>query len=181
MSQRPFLLEPRYAGTLDSDAFRHKFVELNHLSLPRMAATCAACFLPLLLVAPPLATYYFTGDPFYWFGSLWALAAAIVIMGVLLIWWGFCWRRYWRMHRLAWRGQLVEGCLLSARRKRAPASDSEDADIIVFEVEYRADLDGGCVTGIKSRKRDDLLNTPLPEPGTPVFVLYCNAKTHTIL
>jgi hypothetical protein len=187
-AQPPFLLDPGYAGTLDSDAFRKRFADL--VAMPRNipAYGCYALFFSLIFCVVPLGLFAYNRDLEFLAGCS---ASAFMVWGLIgyFAWvWSKGWRYERRMRRLAWYGQLVPGTLLVARRTRQtiPGSDfseSEDSyTIVALEVQYQARTPAGLrVQGAGVFRRDDLLNADLPEPGTPVWVLVLDDSTHAVL
>jgi hypothetical protein len=188
MSEKLFLLDPGYEGTLEEGEFRRRFASLN-LALPKNSAGYGCCaILALLLSVVPLFMYFFTRDDGYLIG---AGASAFFTMPLAAIFAWICSRglhKSLRMRRLAWQGELVRGTVLASRRMRQviEGSDFDENDnsstIIAVEIEYRAKAPSGTIIrGAQARKRDDLLNADLPKPGTPVYVLVLNETNHALL
>jgi hypothetical protein len=183
----PFLLDPGYAGTLDSDAFRQRFASL--VAMPRNIPAYGCYGLLYLVIAlSPVALYFITGEE----GFLLCTASTFTMplpVGAYFAWvWSKGYRYERRMRRLAWKGQLVPGTVLVARRTRQtiPGSDfteGDDAyDIVAVEIEYQARTPAGLrVQGAGMFRRDDLLNAELPAAGAPVWVLVLDESTHAIL
>jgi hypothetical protein len=85
-------------------------------------------------------------------------------------------RRCRREIRLGREGRLLEG-----RVTRCTGATDADSDFVV-ELHYRFTAPGGRV--IRDRDtacRDDLKDSPLPEPGTPVAVLHLDEKNYKVL
>ncbi|HZZ78549.1 MAG TPA: hypothetical protein VFE62_08525 [Gemmataceae bacterium] len=184
----PFLLDPGYQGTLESDAFRRRFESL--IAMPRNipAYGCYALFFSVIFVVPAIAYIVYTRSPEV---ALGVCGSGIMVWGLIAYFaWVYSggWRYERRMRRLARHGTLVQGVVASAKRVRQtiPGSDfSEDDDaytVVALEIKYRANTPAGeTVHGSGMLRRDDLLNAELPRPGTPVWVLVLNRDTHAIL
>ena len=188
MSAKLFLLDPGYEGTLEGNEFRRRFASLN-LALPKNSAGYGCCaILALLLSVVPLILYLFTRDDEY-LAAAGATAFTTVPLAGILAWvWSKGWRKSLQMRRLAWQGELVQGTVLASRRMRQviEGSDFDEDDnpstIVAVEIEYRAKAPSGTIIrGTLARKRDDLLNAELPEPGTPVYVLLLDETNHALL
>jgi len=188
MSEKLFLLDPGYEGTLDGGEFRRRFASFN-LALPKNSTGYGCCaILALLLSVVPLILYFFTWDDEYLTGAG-ASAFCTVPLAAIFVWiWSRGLRKSLRMRRLAWQGELVQGTVLASRRMRQviEGSDFDENDnsstIVAVEIEYRAKAPSGTIIrGAQARKRDDLLIADLPEPGTPVYVLVLNETNHALL
>src|SRR5262249_24317156 len=181
MAQEPFLLDPRYRGTLDSDAFRHRYLEVNR---ERWRVDCLFFLLPLPFLIPSLIVLLLgvtrhdpeqleTGAGLAWIAALPAVFAAALLVARQIE------RAYHR--RFAFRSVRVLGRTVTCLRKLYRHGE-DTPDEYVVEVVYTARSPSGAdLRGVKALPRDDLLNVPLPPPGTPVVVLVLSDKRHTIL
>jgi hypothetical protein len=181
MAQEPFLLDRRFAGTLDSDAFRRRYLEINR---PRWWVDGVMLLLPLPFLLPSLiflllgvtrhdAEQLETAGDLAWI----AVLPAVFVAALLVARQGL--RAYHR--RVAFRSARVPGRTVTCLRKLYRHGE-DTPDEYVVEVVYTARSPSGAdLRGVKALARDDLLNVPLPPPGTPVVVLVLNDKHHTIL
>ncbi len=84
----------------------------------------------------------------------------------------------WRKRRLFQHGKILRGAITSC------SGIWSDEDGYVVDVDY---CFGGSSTGVREQistareMRPDLHGKPLPEPGTPVLVVYHNEKYHSLL
>jgi hypothetical protein len=142
----------------------------------------------LVIALAPVPLYLITGEEGFLLCTASTLSMPLPV-GAYFAWvWSKGWRYERRMRRLAWKGELVRGTILIARRTRQiiPGSDfteGDDAyDIVALEIQYQARTPAGLrVQGAGMFRRDDLLNAELPEPGTPVWVLVLDETTHAVL
>jgi hypothetical protein len=188
MSEKLFLLDPGYEGTLECGEFRRRFASLN-LALPKNSAGYGCCAIVVLLLSViPLILYLFTRDDEYLVGAGGSAFCTVPLAGIFAWIWSRGWVKSLRMRRLAWQGELVQGTVLTARRMRQiiEGSDFSENDnsytIVAVEIEYRAATPAGTsIRGSQAFRRDDLLNAELPEPGTPVYVLVLDETNHALL
>src|SRR5262249_35486378 len=179
MSQEPFLLDPRYHGTLDSDAFRRRYLELNRR---RWWSSCAVFGVPVPFLIPSLV-FFIMGlvrrraddfDMCAWLLLIPALPFALALIGFALH------VRERAFHRrMARHGARVAGTIVTCLRKYYPhdtdtsegpatfadmipglESDDEDDSSSagdVLEVVYAARAPSGAeLRGVKARRRNDL-------------------------
>ena len=170
---KPFLLDPGYEGMLGTSAFRQRvYDKLSGLKLVSQA--------PIFLVmhVPTVVTVIlgFTVDRKTFIGAgIWG-GAVTVIFGIFVIVWLCDAPKRRRIHRLAWEGELVLGRLIACARK------CYRGDIYKVEVQYEAATpEGKQIRGTQALERDDLLNEPLPPPGTPVLVLVLDETLYFML
>jgi hypothetical protein len=181
MAQEPFLLDPRYKGTLDGDAFRRRYVRINR---GRWWVDGVVLLLPLPFLLPSLIVLLLgrahhdpeqieTGAGLGWIAVVPALFAGLVLVA----------RQVERVYhwRFAYRSVRVAGKTVTCLRKFYEHGEDTLGEYVV-EVVYTARSPSGAdLRGVKGLARDDLLNVPLPPPGTPVVVLVLNDKHHTVL
>jgi hypothetical protein len=159
---RPFLLDPGFARLLDSGAFRQRVYE----SL--VAQTGSLLWLVLFFLLPTTITAIlgFTLDQKIFIGTAAFGGVALLILGLSVLDQQIGKDKRQRMHRLAFDGELVTGRIVRCERK------CYSGPVYKVEVQYTATAPSGKeVTHTQSLERDDLLNQPLPTPGTPVYVL----------
>ena len=181
MAQEPFLLDPRYKGTLDGNAFRRRYLEINR---HRWWVDGVVFLVPLPFLLPSLIVLMLgranhdpeqleSGAGLAWIAVVPAPFAALVLVA----------RQVERAYhwRFAFRSVRVPGKTVTCLRKLYRHGE-DTPDEYVVEVVYTARSPTGAdLRGVKGLARDDLLNVPLPPPGTPVVVLVLNDKRHTIL
>lgn len=181
MAQEPFLLDPRFNGTLDSEAFRWRYLEINR---PRWWVDGLMFLAPLPFLLPSLiflllgATRHDPEQLETAADLAWIAVLPAVFVAALLIARQFLRAYHWRF---AFRSARVPGRTVTCLRKLYRHGE-DTPDEYVVEVVYTARSPSGAeLRGVKGLPRDDLLNAPLPPPGTPVVVLVLNDKHHTVL
>jgi hypothetical protein len=178
MAHEPFLLDPSFDGTLDSDAFRAHFLQkAQRARVPRIILP----FVVLLTLIPSLI-FLIIGlvrrDPVEY-----AISAGLSLLGVpgfvfvLVIYLDDRKQREFN-RRFAEGCQKLTGRVVSCVRKVYPQQAYGGA----VEVAYAARTPSGVeLNGSRAVVRDDLLNAALPPPGTPVVVLVLDDKWHLML
>jgi hypothetical protein len=181
MAQEPFLLDPRYKGALDGDAFRRRYLKINR---SRWWVDGVAFLVPLPFLLPSLIVLLVgranhdpeqieTGMGLAWIAVVPALFAAFVLVV----------RQFERAYhrRFAFRSVRVPGKTVTCLRKYYSHGEDSDGEYVVEVVYTARGPSGADLRGVKGLPRDDLLNAPLPPPGTPVVVLVLNDRHHTVL
>jgi hypothetical protein len=181
MAQEPFLLDPRYRGTLDGEAFRRRYREVNEV---RWFVGCLWFLIPAALSIPSLILWLLgrlRGDPDHFETAAWLLL--IPLVAFLLVLTAFIIRlRDIAFHRrMARDGTRLDGTIVTCLRKLYQYGEDESSEYLL-EVVYKARTPSGVdIRGVKALKRDDLLNATLPPPGHPVVVLALDDRRHTVL
>jgi hypothetical protein len=116
----------------------------------------------------------------------------LIVLGITAVFWLFMMLRtgivalaWWRTHLLAHHGRLLPGSVVSCTVTRRDETDSEGdrtTPHLDLELEYRFETPAGeAMAGKIATTRDDLLDAPLPQPGTPLAILFVDAKTFEVL
>lgn len=182
MNDEPFLLDRGYRGTLDSGAFRERFLKLNPPP-PREAwwlypVALLCWFVPVSFLMAYCAE---SGDPGASFIVFWTVVIAVSVSAVCFLGYFFIGPDRKSPVRLAFVGQVVTGRMVECRRTKY-WGEGEEGQYDVVEVTYEAETPQGvAIRGTKGLPRDDLMNAPLPTAGTPVAVLVLNKKYHGLL
>src|ERR1017187_3545897 len=124
-----FLLDPGYAGTLESGEFRRRIASLAAMPGNIPGYGCYALLI-LFVNIIPLVLYFILGDPEYLIGAgAWAMIA-VPLAGFFAWVWSKGFRYLLRQRRLARQGVLVQGIVLTARRARQtiPGSDFSESE-----------------------------------------------------
>jgi hypothetical protein len=173
MIENPFLLDPGYEGMLETSAFRRRvYDKLSGLKL----APVVPIFLFMHIPTVVTLILGFTVESRTFIGAgIWA-GAVTGMFGIFGIVWLCDAPKRRRIYRLAWEGELVIGRLIACARK------CYRGDIYKVEVQYEAATpEGKQIRGTQALERDDLLNEPLPPPGTPVLVLVLDETLYFML
>ena len=111
------------------------------------------------------------------------LVAAVV--GVILV---VFINTYRRLQLFETQGKLFQGQIVEARGRwtRTTTKDSDNKPTVTrsYEVTIRWIVrlpDGQKLTSSNNQTRNDLANTFLPEPGTPIAVLYVDNQTYMLM
>jgi hypothetical protein len=177
MTPEPFIVNPRHRGTLANDAFRNTYAGPPAWKKYRVAVPVLLGLGVAGLVLVGLGVNSLRGD-----GP--SFSTGLGLLGLGLVTWAV-WqavlvvRTERRERRLAAQGRLVPGRIVSCRGGLDP---SEHGRSYYLDVVYRVQGPAGeMITGTKSLPRDDLHGQPLPQPGTPVAVLFLDEKVHDVL
>lgn len=158
-AEKVWLLNPVHARILEGDR--------TTLEIPGWGFGCLALIL-LPFVGIPLTMAILAKDPlsrgFPLIFLVFVIAGFIQLPGM--------WRNY---KEIMTKGELVEGTLVSAKTR--PDSDGPGHHI---EATYRfQDPSGKTITGKEHSNRRD--GADPPPAGTPVAILYVNARKHKML
>jgi hypothetical protein len=181
MAQEPFLLDPRYHGTLDNESFRRRYREVNEA---RWYVGCLWFLIPVVLSITSLIFWLLgrlRGDPDHFETAAWLClipGAAFLLLAVAFV----LRQRDRAFHRrMARDGTRLDGTIVTCLRKLYQYGEDESSEYLL-EVVYKARTPSGVdIRGVKALKRDDFLNSPLPPPGHPVVVLVLDDRWHTVL
>jgi hypothetical protein len=131
--------------------------------------------LPVLLIVAVSLKGPFFFDSAILGASIWGGAVTVILAIFTGVYLGDL-PRLRRIRRLTWEGELVTGRLIRCERKCYYRSSYQ------LEVEYAATTPAGQeIKGTQALQRDDLLNEPLPPPGTPVLVLMVDETLYFML
>ncbi|MFW5696186.1 MAG: hypothetical protein ACOCXR_00205 [Phototrophicaceae bacterium] len=101
--------------------------------------------------------------------TLVALSVDAILIGAV-----YWYLRRWRLRRA---GRLIPGAVIEAHGDVRPGPQGSEFIITVFYRFNRPDT-GAEVRNVIAQKRNDLVDEPLPAPGTPVRVLYLNPRNY---